>query len=297
MVKLSPRTRRVLAPAVCMLAGLILSAATHAELPANLQEKQKKFSEAYQLIKKKDFAPALGILQANIAAYPDAPNIDYEYVWALVCLAELERYEEMPAYYQLVRSRYQGMVHDPITDLRRDWTARLTGIGAKLRAVENNERAAKALDALVEIDRLEPVSQTGSVRPFASRMPKIPKILEYPLVGMGSPEGNFTIVVSRDQFLSTPTWKSPAEPLPVSFREAISRAEEYAAEKGFAKARANSATLTRLDDLPGCWYFHVSLQGNARETLKFPLSSLVVLMDGAVVEARHGTHLVKYEGE
>jgi hypothetical protein len=292
-----PETRLALTAAVCILAGLILSVAGHAELPARLQEKQKIFSEAYQLIQKKDFAPALGLLQANIAAHPDAPNIDYEYVWALVCLAELGRFEEMPAYYRFVRSRYQGMVHDPVTDLRRDWTARLTGIGAKLRAKKEDERAARTLEALAEIDRATSGSQDDAKMPFADRIPRTPTILEYPLVSIGTPEGDFTIVASREQFLAAPSWKSPEEPLPLSFREAMSRAEAYVHAKGFPKARAESATLTRRTGLPGCWYFSVKLTGEERKAMSPSLKSLVVLLDGTVVEARKGVHHTKYEGE
>ena len=67
-----------------------------------------RFSKAYDLIQKGDFASALTLLQQNIAETPQAVDIDYSYGWGTLCLAELGRFEEALEYYRVMQTRFYG---------------------------------------------------------------------------------------------------------------------------------------------------------------------------------------------
>jgi|GEM_PF-3541651 len=120
-----------------------------------IEDRQKinkgRFDIAYSLIQKGKYEEALELLQANIKSDPDAGNADYWYGWAVVCLANLERYDEMLPYYQLMRTKYNGWLIEGAGGARRNWDARLYTAQQQVAASNHPDKNA-VLRKMTELD-------------------------------------------------------------------------------------------------------------------------------------------------
>lgn len=90
-----------------------------------------RFREAYDLISggrgqagsplpdADAYERALRLLQKNIGETPDAVDVDYDYAWAMVCAANLGRYELALDYYRIIVTDFYGWVTN--NGVTRNW--------------------------------------------------------------------------------------------------------------------------------------------------------------------------------
>jgi hypothetical protein len=116
---------------LALFAGYPLCAADRPDNPSEPQSRrherhnQQRFSQAYNLIQNGEYGKALVLLKQNIEETPDAPDIDYDYGWGILCLGKLCQFEEFVRFYEIMRTRYYGTsrVHD--RGRIRDWDDKL----------------------------------------------------------------------------------------------------------------------------------------------------------------------------
>ena len=98
---------------------IILTADTYTQDRHN----QERFLIAHDLISRGQYEAALDSLELNIKNTPDAIDIDYDYGWATVCLAKLCRIDEFFKFYTIMRTQFNGVLHQG--GAIRDWDDRL----------------------------------------------------------------------------------------------------------------------------------------------------------------------------
>lgn len=256
--------------------------------PPELQDKQRSFAPAFDLIKKKEYSAALEILERNIARYPTSPTIDYEYVWGLLCLAELKRFNEMIPYYSFIVShRFEGVVKDRVTEMERDWKNRIL---AARSALESNLEEPGAREALRELAKIES-SPTG---PFRIAYARNRQLAEYGLLNMRDGAHTYTTLAGRQQLLNTPTW-SPERKLPLSFRQAAEIAMKHLKRNGVQDAPIESILLQQHEETKS-WYYLVTFGEISKgKPPALPLRMVSILLDGTLLEPKSGDITPKYE--
>jgi len=86
---------------------------------------QQRFSRAYDLIQNGEYEKALVLLKQNIQETPDAPDIDYDYGWGILCLGKLCQFEEFVKFYEIMRMRYYSPSRALDGGNIRDWEDQL----------------------------------------------------------------------------------------------------------------------------------------------------------------------------
>lgn len=103
----------------CISLIIILTAETYTQDRHN----QERFLIAHDLISRGQYEAALDSLKLNIKNTPEAIDIDYDYGWATVCLAKLCRIDEFFKFYRIMRTQFNGVLHQ--RGAIRDWDDRL----------------------------------------------------------------------------------------------------------------------------------------------------------------------------
>ncbi len=287
---------------ISLLCGSVLGYVSEEKWPQPLRDKLAAFRPAYQLVQQKDYAGALPIFQQNIQDYPEAETIDYDYVWGFLCLAELGRFKEMEEYYALILDRgYNGTVRDATTDMERDWKERISRASTAFNRHIEEPGAYETLRKLAAMEEAHRKPSTIQNGPFSTTYSARRRLAEYSLAGLSTYGQSWTVLVSRDQLLTSPPWTRKESP-PLSFSRAAALASAELNRKGMtAPVRSISLSFlpTKPDStLPDRWFYKVDFGNIAKKkTVPFPDESVYLLMDGTILVPRTGNHLPKYEDE
>ncbi|CAN5676656.1 hypothetical protein BH09VER1_BH09VER1_02440 [soil metagenome] len=265
-----------------------------AELSPELQAKQKAFKTAWDLIQQKQYSPALDILTANLKAYPDAPTVDYEYVWSMYCLVFLGKYADLPTYYAKVSELYLGEVIDPVSGMKRNWGSKLLTIGCRLN--ESKDPAAReTLKALAKIDQ-DRIKASGvpagprETHPFdyiARGSIQVPESDILTLASIEGGGGTYEITASKEQFLKSPAWSPEDGKPPLAARDVAKTATQFIQSNGFPAAHIESIELRQQPALEKRWYYLVTFeQKDEGSLLRSPYKYVAILLDGMLLPAK-----------
>jgi hypothetical protein len=114
-----------------------------------------------------------------------------------------------------------------------------------------------------------------------------PSFATFALYTLKAGGSDFTIVASRQQIKSSPSWLQSAKEPPLSTKDAARIATDRFREKGFPDGRIDFIHLARFEGFPDKWYYRVTF-GGQREYEESPYRTIVLLMNGQVLEPQLG---------
>jgi len=159
--------------------------------------KTEGFQKAHALITEQRCSEALPYLEANIAEWPDAIDLDYEYAWAALCYARTENLAKALSAYDMLTTRFFGFV--PYKS-GMNWEFQLRVIRDAV-AVSNSEQAGATLQQMEDLhvaairafrlDLLATVAAAERGDPVASARlagprfsPELPKLIAAGVLGL-----------------------------------------------------------------------------------------------------------------
>jgi len=113
----------------------------------------KKFRQGYELLSSTppNFEEALKLFEENIAEFPKARDLDYDYGWAMICAAHLKKYAKALEYYRTMRIRFGDVVQGAGGGAMRVWNNRLE----EFRMILQNSSDTKAIEVLGEVKKID----------------------------------------------------------------------------------------------------------------------------------------------
>jgi len=160
-------------------------------------QKSERFRKAHALITEWRCSEALPLLEANIAAWPDAVDLDYEFAWAALCYARTGDLAKALSAYEMLTTSFFGFV--PYKS-GMNWEFQLRAIrdaiagssseqaGATLQQMEDLQVAAIRafrLDLLATLSAAERGDPVASARLAGPRFsPELPKLIAAGVLGL-----------------------------------------------------------------------------------------------------------------
>jgi tetratricopeptide (TPR) repeat protein len=97
------------------------------------------------------YLEALELFRKNLQTFPKASDLDYDYFWAMYCLARLKRYNECLDYYDIMRRNFSGKVIGGASGALRIWDNKLN----ELKGLLLEENSSEAIDIVAKMKQLD----------------------------------------------------------------------------------------------------------------------------------------------
>jgi len=116
--------------------------------PPKIKHDERRFQEAFDLIHqaRPDYPRALELLEQNIQETPDASNIDFDCVSAMICSARLGQFQRAYEYYARLRERLDAH------GVTRNWNTEIAEV-KKLLAASADPEAKAAFQQMLQAEQ------------------------------------------------------------------------------------------------------------------------------------------------